>query len=87
MTDTSASVGLRFRNMIMKRSPEKRLLMGFSMYDTARIIVKSAIMEQNPQISLEDIKKEIFLRFYGKEYNRLEIEKILRALDTVKSKQ
>lgn len=87
MTDTSASVGLRFRNMIMKRSPEKRLLMGFSMYDAARTIVMSAIMEQNPQISLEDIKKEIFLRFYGKEYNRLEIEKILRALDTVKSKQ
>lgn len=81
--DTSASVAIRFRGMIMKRNPVERLLMGFSMYDAARTIVMSAITEQNPQISSEGIRKELFLRFYGKEYDGVVRERILRALGTL----
>ncbi len=55
------------------------LIEGNNLSEEEMIDVMSVIMEQNPDISLEEIKKEIFLSFYGKEYNRLEIEKILRA--------
>jgi hypothetical protein len=41
--------------------------MGCSMYDTAKEIVKASIINQNPQILNENLKKEIFLRFYGTE--------------------
>ena len=54
--------------------------MGCSMYDTARQIVRSAIYNSRPGITDEEMKKEIFLRFYGKEFRRADREKFLSAL-------
>jgi hypothetical protein len=66
--------------MLLDRPPEERLRMGFSMYDTAKEIVKSAIRQKFPGITPEDLKKEIFLRFYGFEFDAREKEKIIAAL-------
>ncbi len=68
MRDTSKSMTDHFKKMIMARSPSERLLMGCSMYDTARQISESAIRNKNPRISSAAMKKAIFLRFYGKEF-------------------
>ncbi|MHC4204871.1 MAG: hypothetical protein ACYSTT_09475 [Planctomycetota bacterium] len=64
----------------MNKTGEERLLMGCSMYDTAKQIVRSAIYNNRPQITDEEMKKEIFLRFYGKEFSRDDREKFLSAL-------
>lgn len=76
MNDTRPEVGVQFRNLVMLKSNEQRLLMGCSMYDTARQIVKSAIYNQHPTITPEEMKKEIFLRFYGLEFSPSDKEKI-----------
>ena len=39
MTDTPAGVEARYRRMLLARSGEDRLRMGFSMYSTARAFV------------------------------------------------
>jgi len=83
MKDTSEAMAVRFQKMIMKRNPEERLLMGCSMFDTAREIVKNAIMEQHPGISPEKMTEKVFLRFYGPEFNEAEKRKILGALKSV----
>ncbi len=80
MKDTSEMVVKHFQNMIMKRSPIERLLMGCSMFDTAKQIVQTAIMNQHPKICPNEMKKEIFLRFYGTEFNEHQIKKILKIL-------
>ena len=80
MKDTSEEFEVIFRNMIMKRSPEERLLMGSSMFDTAKQIVRSSIMEQYPKILPKEMKEKIFLRFYGMEFSESEKKKILSAL-------
>ena len=80
MKDTSKEFEVIFRNMIMRRSPEERLLMGSSMFDTAKQIVKSSIMEQYPKILPKEMKEKIFLRFYGTEFNEIDKKKIMSTL-------
>ena len=80
MKDTSVDIKIRFQNMIMKRSPEERLFMGSSMFDTAKQIVKSSIMEQYPKILPREMKQKIFLRFYGAEFSEVDKIKILNEM-------
>ena len=80
MKDTSEEFEVIFRNMIMKRSPEERLLMGSSMFDTAKQIVRSSIMEQYPKILPKEMKERIFLRFYGMEFSEIDKKKIVKGL-------
>lgn len=80
MNDTNPKVLFRFRQMLMAKKPQERLLMGCSMFDAAKKIVRSAILEQQPDISPKRMKAEIFLRFYGEEFSGTEKEKILNRL-------
>ena len=50
------------------------------MFDTAKEIVRSSILNKNPQASLEEIRKGIFLRFYGQDFNEVQIKNILGGL-------
>lgn len=80
MNDTHPDVAIRFRELIMRKSGEQRLLMGCSMYDTAKQIVLSAVRNRRPGITDAEIKREIFLRFYGPEFSRAERDKFFSAL-------
>lgn len=81
MKDTSQSMMNRFQKMIMARSSLERLLMGCSMYDTARRIAESSIRNRNPLILSAAMKKEIFLRFYGKDFSESNKKRILSVLE------
>ena len=80
MLDTHPDVAVRFRGLMMSKTGQQRLLMGCSMYDTARQIVRSSIYNNRPEITDDEMKKEIFLRFYGSEFSRADREKLLSAL-------
>lgn len=59
----------------MQKSNEELLIMGYSMCNTAKEIVKSSILNNNPGISNEDLRREIILRFYGDELDYDQIVK------------
>ena len=80
MFDTHLDVVIQFRDLMMSKSGQERLLMGCSMYDTAKQIVRSAVYNSRPGITDVEMKKEIFLRFYGKEFSRADREKFLSTL-------
>lgn len=80
MKDTHPEVAGRFRDLMRAKSNEQRLLMGCSMYDTAKQIVRSAIYSQHPRITASQMRKEIFDRFYGLEFSRADKAKILSVL-------
>lgn len=80
MNDTHPDVAVRFRNLMMSKTGQQRLLMGCSMYDTAKQIVINAICNQQPGITDAEIKREIFLRFYGPEFSQADREKYLSVL-------
>jgi hypothetical protein len=80
MKDTSPEVERRFRAMLLARSGEERLKMGCSMHTFAQQIVRAAVMAQTPQASPADLRRAMFLRFYGSDFDERTRERILSAL-------
>ena len=81
MKDTSPEVEHRYRAMLMQRSAEARLLMGDSMYAAARALARASILAATPHASPAQLRQQIFLRFYGHEFDAHTLDKILAALD------
>jgi len=81
MKDTDPKILERYERMLLKKSSVERLMMGFSMYETARELVKASILEGNPAISPLGLKGEVFLRFYGNDFPPLLLQKILNHLE------
>lgn len=82
MTDTSPEMERRYRAMLMARSGEERLKMGCSMHDTARALVEASIRQQDPQTTPEALRKALFLRFYGHEFDPESRVRILAAIES-----
>lgn len=79
MKDTTSEMESKFLDMMMSKSGEDRLRMGFSMFETARRQIITAIREERPDIDERELRKRVFLRFYGHEFNEVEREKILKG--------
>lgn len=83
MTDTPPDMDARYRAMLLQRTGEERLIMGCAMRDTARALVEASLREQNPEAPIETIRKGLFLRFYGHEFDQETRAKILAAIESV----
>ena len=82
MKDTAPEMDARYRDMLMQRSGDERLRMGCAMRETAHALVEASILEQNPQATPEVVRKGLFLRFYGHEFDADSREKILVAIES-----
>lgn len=68
MRDTPAEVEARFRALLLERSGEARLRMAGSMYAAARALVVASILDVAPEASAAEVRRQLFLRFYGHEF-------------------
>jgi hypothetical protein len=82
VNDTSKDMDQRYRAMLMQRTGEERLIMGCAMRDTARAFVEASIREHDPQATVEAVRKGLFLRFYGHEFDHETRAKILAAIES-----
>lgn len=80
MRDTPPEITNKMCEMIRMKSPIERLRMGDSMYETSRYLIIRAIMQKNPHISDADLRKEIFLKFYGNDFDLNQQKKIIEHL-------
>ena len=76
MKDTTASVEQRVKESMMRLSGEERLKMGASMFDSAKELVIASL----PPGTSSEVRKAIFMRFYGKDFDEVERERILEYL-------
>lgn len=83
MNDTSPEIEARFFEMMMGKSGQERMKMGFSMFNMARLQVIVSIKKSNPHADIREIRREIFLRFYRDDFSPQEREKILMGIDRV----
>lgn len=81
MTDTPPDVLQRYRAMLLARSPEERLKMGCSMGATARALVRASVLALDPHASPAAVRRALFLRFYGHEFDAAERERIMASLE------
>jgi len=82
MDDTTPKMAQKMREMLQKKSPLERMMMGCSMHQTSRYLITRAILENNPNISSSSLRQEIFLKFYGNDFSPIQKKKILHYLDT-----
>jgi hypothetical protein len=83
MNDTPPEIERKYLDMLMERSGEERLKMGCSMHATARALVRASVLEKDPLASPAALRRALFLRFYGHEFDADAREKILLALEGV----
>ena len=77
MNDTSPWAKKIQDELFAKLSGEERLLMGLEMFETARKIVLSSFP---PNLSEDEIRKRLFLRFYENDFTEEEKKRILANL-------
>lgn len=80
MDDTSPNIASKMCEMIRKKSSVERLKMGKAMYETSKYLIIRAILANDPDISESNLRKEIFLKFYGNDYDPIQQEKIIKHL-------
>ena len=83
MRDTSLEIERKFMEMMMRRSGQERLRMGFSMFNMARRQVVASIKMNKPNADRKEIRKDIFLRFYGQDFPPETQEKIFRQIERI----
>ena len=83
MRDTSPEIERKFIEMMMRRSGQERLKMGFSMFNLARKQVVASIKMNKPNADRKEIRKDIFLRFYGQDFPPETQEKIFRQIERI----
>jgi len=80
MKDTSPQIAAEMERLLKRKTPSERLLMGCSMFDFSKDLVKSGIMRENPSISSGELRRQLFLRFYESDFSSCQRKKIIRHL-------
>ncbi|MFV0341064.1 MAG: hypothetical protein ACK5MA_10655 [Parachlamydiaceae bacterium] len=80
MDDTSIDIAEKMREIIRTKTPLERIIMGCSMYETARFLIERSILASNPSISQNELRKEVFLKFYRDDFSPEECERIANYL-------
>jgi hypothetical protein len=80
VNDTPLEVTERYRAMLLARSPEERLKMGCSMGATARALVRASVLARDPGATPAALRRALFLRFYGQEFDTVQRERIMAWL-------
>ena len=62
MKDTPPEIEQKMNDMMMARSGEERLVMGASMFDSAREIVLASLPQSLPE---EELRERLLERLYG----------------------
>ena len=69
MNDTPPDVGAAFRALIMQRTEDERAMMVFEMFDLARLLMIADIRAQQPGITDDELRVQIFERTYGNDFD------------------
>lgn len=77
MNDTSDLIKEKLESNYASISGEEKLLMALSMFETARELVIASLPKD---ISESELRKELFLRFYGNDFDEDEKIKIIQRL-------
>ncbi len=80
MKDTSQKIEDQYRRLLMSKSNYERLVMGTSMYDTAKKCVEMSVKWKNPNITKSECRKEIFKRMYQSDFEPEQFKKLISNL-------
>jgi hypothetical protein len=77
MLDTLPEIEKKINGIYLNKSGEEKLLIALKMFETARDVALSSLPEN---LSNKELRKVLFLRFYGNEFDDNTKEKIFQRL-------
>ena len=77
MNDTSPEIQRKYYKMIMDLPPEERLMMSVDMFESVKTMILSSL---DKDLSEKEIKKQLFLRLYGNDFNEEEKKAIIQSI-------
>jgi hypothetical protein len=81
MSDTSPEMAARYRAMVQARPPGgERLKIASEMFDISRSLMIAGIRAARPEITEVELRQELFLRYYGDEFNSEQRDRILAGI-------
>lgn len=80
MNDTPPHVAARYHAMLMRLSPGERLLMAGRMFGAAKTLALAGIRMRYGDLSPADLRRHLFLRFYGSDFTPSQVQRILDHL-------
>ena len=80
MNDTPPDVDRRYRQMLLALPGRRRLEMGASMAAAARALARAGILARHPDATEAELRRALFLRFYGDDFSPRARERILAWL-------
>ncbi len=80
MDDTRKNIANLYKDMILARSPQDRLRMVSSMFDSAKKLAAAGILSEKPNLSPAELRASLFMRFYGSEFSTDECKIIVDRL-------
>ena len=80
MNDTPFDTERKYREMLLQRSGAERLKMGCSMFATARALVVASVLEREPTASPTVVRRAVFVRFYGADFDAVKCAEIVARL-------
>ena len=80
MKDTPSEVEIKYRNLLLACSPSERLAMAGRMFGTAKALVEAGIRQQHGELPPAELRRHLFLRFYGQDFSETEKKRILDSL-------
>ncbi len=80
MSDTPTQVQLRYKKMLMSRTPLERLRMVSKMYDSGRKLVIAGIQNERQQLNASQLRGQLFLRMYGSDFTVADRKRIINSI-------
>lgn len=79
MNDTSSRADALMRDLIAARTPAQRVEMACGMFETARELARAGIILQYGAEGEAHMRKYLFLRFYGQDFDEEKRRRILAS--------
>lgn len=82
MNETDITGEIIMRKLIARKSPGDRLAMGCSMFMFSKTLVRASL-EREGAMPINTLRQQLFIRFYGEEFEDSQKNKILKHLGCV----
>lgn len=69
MEDTSPEITKKMIEMIQFKTPSERCEMGCSMIETSKYLIICSILNEQPNITQNELRAELFLKFYRDDFD------------------
>jgi len=80
VNDTPPAVEQLYRELLLRKSGEERMLMGFRMFDVARALVRASLGDLHGPDEAAALRVALFLRTYGQDFSAVARARIVAEL-------